>query len=117
MDLIIIGVGAGILAGLFGIGGGVVIVPALLLVARMTPEKAIGTSLAALLLPVGALGAWEYYRGGQVDVRAALLVALGLFLGAWVGAQLALRLPARDLQRVFAVFLVAVAVHLWWTAK
>lgn len=117
MELVIIGVGAGLLSGLFGIGGGLLIVPALMLVVRMTPQKAIGTSLAALLLPVGALGVWEYYRSGQVDVRVALLLALGLFVGAWLGAQLALKLPARDLQRLFAVFLVVVAGRLWWTAK
>jgi len=117
VEFLAIGIAAGMLAGLFGIGGGVVIVPALILVARMPAERAIGTSLAALLLPVGALGAWQYYRSGYVDVRAALLVAGGLFLGAWLGAHVALRLPARELQRVFAVFLVLVAGHLWWTAR
>jgi len=117
VELLAIGVAAGLLAGLFGIGGGVVIVPALILVARMSSERAIGTSLAALLLPVGTLGAWQYYRSGYVDVRAALLVAGGLFLGAWLGAHVALKLPARDLQRAFAVFLVFVAGHLWWSAR
>ncbi|HUQ80360.1 MAG TPA: sulfite exporter TauE/SafE family protein, partial [Gemmatimonadaceae bacterium] len=80
---ILIGVAAGVLSGLFGIGGGVVIVPALLLVARMSPLTATGTSLGALLLPVGALGAWEYYRKGQLDLRVSLLLALGLFVGAF----------------------------------
>jgi uncharacterized membrane protein YfcA len=116
MEFLAIGVAAGILSGLFGIGGGVVIVPGLLLFARMVPEKAIGTSLAALLLPVGALGAWHYYRHGYVDVRVALLIAAGVLLGAWLGAHLALRLPAHDLQRAFAVFLLFMAGHLWWTA-
>lgn len=117
MEFIAIGVAAGLLAGLFGVGGGVVIVPSLILVARMSAERAIGTSLAALLLPVGALGAWQYYRSGFLDLRMALLIALGIFLGAWLGAHLALKLPARDLQRAFAVFLVFVAGHLWWTAR
>lgn len=116
MEFLAIGVCAGILAGMFGIGGGVVIVPALILIASMQPQRATGTSLAALLLPVGALGAWHYYRNGFVDLKAAMWIAAGLFAGAWLGAQLALRLPARDLQRVFAVFLVFIAVHLWWTA-
>ena len=116
MEFVAIGIGAGLLSGMFGIGGGVVIVPALLLVARMSPEKATGTSLAALLLPVGALGAWLYYRNGFVDVRGAALVALGLLVGAWLGAHVALRLPANDLQRAFAVFLLFVAGHLWFTA-
>jgi hypothetical protein len=66
MEFLAIGMVGGILSGLFGIGGGVVIVPALMFVARMKPETATGTSLASLLLPVGALGAWHYYRHGFV---------------------------------------------------
>lgn len=110
-----IGLVAGLLSGVFGIGGGVVIVPGLLL-AKMSPGRAAGTSLAALLLPVGALGAWEYYRSGELDRKAALLIALGLLLGAWLGAHWGVRLPARQVQRAFAAFLAVVAVHLWWTA-
>ena len=113
---ILIGVAAGVLSGLFGIGGGVVIVPALLLVARMSPLTATGTSLGALLLPVGALGAWEYYRKGQLDLRVAMLLALGLFFGAFFGARVAQLLTAVQLKRAFAVFLVLVALRVW-TAK
>jgi uncharacterized membrane protein YfcA len=79
--------------------------------------NAVGTSLAALLLPVGALGAWEYYRAGHVRPLPALWVACGLMLGTWVGSQIGLRLPGKDLQRAFAVFLVLVAGHLWWSAR
>ena len=117
MQYLAIGGIAGILSGLFGIGGGVVIVPALLLIARMKPETATGTSLAALLLPVGALGAYRYYRSGFLDLPVALKLAAGLFVGAWVGAHLALKLSPRDLQRAFAVFLVVVAGHLWNSAS
>ena len=107
---------AGILAGLFGIGGGVVIVPGLILLLRMPPQTATGTTLAALLLPVGALGAWQYYRNGSVDLRAAMLIAVGLMFGAWIGARAGLSLPPRTLQRAFAVFLVLVAGQMWWKA-
>ena len=110
---ILIGVAAGVLSGLFGIGGGVVIVPALLLVGRMTPLTATGTSLGALLLPVGALGAWEYYRKGQLDLRVALLLAVGLFFGAFFGAKFAQLLTPVQLKRAFAVFLVLVAIRVW----
>ena len=116
MELVAVGVAAGVLSGLVGIGGGVVIVSALIMVAKFQPEMATGTSLAALLLPVGALGAWHSWRHGFVDLRAAEWIALGLFLGAWLGVNVALRLPVRDLQWTFAVFLVFVAGHLWWTA-
>ena len=113
MLYILIGAAAGVLSGLFGIGGGVVIVPALLYVARMSQLTATGTSLGALLLPVGALGAWEYYRTGNLDVRAALMIAVGLFFGAFFGAKLAHVLTAIQLKRAFAVFLVLVAVRVW----
>jgi len=112
---VIIGLGAGVLAGLFGIGGGVLIVPALMLVAGMKPVMATGTSLGALLLPVGALGAYEYYRAGHLDFRASLWVAAGLFVGAWFGAKLALSLSPVALKRAFAVFLVIVAIRMWMT--
>ncbi|HVO77109.1 MAG TPA: sulfite exporter TauE/SafE family protein [Candidatus Bathyarchaeia archaeon] len=116
MQFILVGLCAGVLGGLFGLGGGIVIVPALILIARMTPQMATGTSLGALLLPVGFLGAIQYYRSGSLNVRVGLLIALGLFVGIYFGAQLALRLPARELQRAFAVFLVLVAVRLWFKA-
>ena len=113
---VVIGLIAGVLAGLFGIGGGLLIVPALVLVARMPIQVATGTSLGALLLPAGLLGALVYYRAGNLNVKAALLIALGLFVGAWVGAHLAQVIRTPTLTRLFAVFLVAVAVRLWFEA-
>ena len=117
MILVFIGIGffSGILSGLFGIGGGVVIVPALIFLARLAPITATGTSLAALLLPVGALGAWEYYKKGHLNIPAALMIALGLFFGAWIGARLAQQLTPVQLKRAFAVFLVLVAGRMWFS--
>jgi uncharacterized membrane protein YfcA len=111
-----VGLAAGLLAGMFGIGGGIVIGPALILLAKFSPQTATGTSLGALLLPVGALGAWEYYRRGHVNVTASLWIALGLFAGAWFGARLALSLSGPQLQKAFAVFLVIMAVRVWMKA-
>jgi len=111
---LLIGLGAGVLSGLFGIGGGVVIVPALIYLARMQPQTAAGTSFAALLLPVGALGAWEYWRHGNLNAGAGLLVALGLFVGAGVGAKLSLEVSPTALRRAFAVFLALIAVRMWF---
>ncbi len=90
-----------------------VIVAALVSAAGFPIHRATGTSLAALLLPVGVLGVLEYWRGGNVDVRAAGLLAVGLFLGAWVGARWAQHLSGVTLQRAFAVFLVLIAVRMW----
>ena len=112
---IAIGFGAGILSGLFGIGGGLIIVPALILLARFSPITATGTSLAALLLPVGALGAWEYYKRGHLNIPAALFLALGLLFGAWIGARFAHQLSPVQLKRAFAVFLVLVAGRMWFS--
>lgn len=117
MRFLAIGLAAGVLSGLFGIGGGVVIVPALVLLTAMQPQTATGTSLAALLLPVGAFGVWHYYRHGALDLRAAMWIAAGLLAGAWLGANLALRLPARDLQRAFALFLLLAAAQMWRSAR
>jgi uncharacterized protein len=114
---LIIGLGAGVLSGLFGIGGGIVIVPALMFFAKLAPQSATGTSLGALLLPVGALGVWAYWKGGHVDLRASLWIALGLFFGAYVGARFAQTLPPVTMKRMFAVFLVLVATRMWISAK
>jgi uncharacterized protein len=110
---IAIGLAAGVLAGLFGIGGGILIVPALAAFAKMPFKQATGTSLGALLLPVGILGAITYYRSGNLDPKASLLVALGITFGALAGARLAEVIATATLQRAFAVFLVLVAVRLW----
>jgi uncharacterized protein len=111
-----IGLCAGLLSGLFGIGGGIIIVPALMLLARMQPATATGTSLGALLLPVGALGAWQYFKNGHLDMRASLLIALGIFIGAYLGAVAMQQLNPMMAKRVFAVFLVLVSVRIWVTA-
>ena len=113
---LVLGLAAGLLSGLFGIGGGIIIVPSLLLFAKMQPATATGTSLGALLLPVGALGAWQYYKNGHVDVVAGLLIALGIFVGAYFGARVGLSLDPTTTRRTFAVFLVLVSARIWFTA-
>ena len=114
---IVIGIGAGVLSGLFGIGGGIVIVPALIYLAKMTPQTATGTSLGVFLMPVGILGAMTYYRAGNMNVRVTLWVALGLFMGAWFGARLAQTLTSVQLKRAFALLLLFVAGRLLWDTR
>jgi uncharacterized membrane protein YfcA len=111
-----IGLSAGLLSGVFGLGGGIVIVPALLLFGKMAPSTAMGTSLGSLLLPVGALGAWQYYKNGHVNVTASLLIALGLFAGAYFGARIGQVLDPVTAKKSFAVFLVIVSARIWFTA-
>jgi uncharacterized protein len=110
---LITGLIAGVLSGLFGIGGGIVIVPALILALGFTQHKAQGTSLAALLLPVGALGAYKYYQDKNVDINAALAISVGLFTGALAGANIASGLDPITMRKIFALFLVAMAIYLW----
>jgi len=118
--LLTLGLGAGVLSGLFGIGGGIVIVPALVLGFKLSQTSANGTSLLAFLLPVGLLGAINYYRAGRIDIvsaKWALTIAFGIFLGTFLGSRLALSLPEAHLRRAFAVLLVAVAIRLWFSTK
>ena len=92
------------------------IVPALVYFAGMPIKSATGTSLGALLLPVGLLGAMTYWKAGNLEMRSAALVAAGLFFGAWAGARLAQSMNPALLQRLFAVFLVLVAVRMFLKA-
>jgi len=109
-----VGILSGIGAGVFGIGGGVVIVPALTLLAGFSQEMAVGTSLAVLLPPVGFWAAAEYYRQGNVDVKAALVIAPLLFLGAWIGARLAHVLGGYGMKVAFGVFLILLGSWIVW---
>lgn len=109
-----IGLLAGVLSGMFGIGGGVVIVPALIFLASMSLREATGTSLAALIPPVGLLGAWEYYRSGSIHVRTAVLVATGLFVGAYLGAKFILNVPPGPARKLYAVFMVLIGIRMFF---
>ncbi len=110
--VLILGLTAGILGGFFGVGGGVLIVPALVLLLGMSQHTAVGTSLGALLPPVGVLGAWEYYRHGNLNIPYALYLGIGLLIGAYIGAVGAAHLSGLVLRRAFAIFLIFVAVRM-----
>ena len=112
MGYAMLGALAGVVSGLFGIGGAVVIVPALVLLFKYSQHQAQGTSLATLLLPIGFLAAWRYYSAGQVNIKAAAIMALCFFFGGLLGAVLAERISGVWLQRMFGVFLMAIAVKM-----
>jgi uncharacterized membrane protein YfcA len=107
-----IALAAGVLSGLFGVGGGLIIVPGLVLLAGFDATRAAGTSIGALLLPVGVLGAYVYWQAGAIDARAALTLAIGLAIGAFFGAKIAVALPPEALQRAFGVLLLVVGARL-----
>jgi hypothetical protein len=104
-----IGLVGGVVSGLFGVGGAIVMVPAMVLLLHVSQHTANGTSLAALLLPVGVLGVLEYHRRGEVVVSYAVLLALGLFVGVLLGAKLAGSVPDLPLRRAFGGLLLVVA--------
>jgi uncharacterized membrane protein YfcA len=112
LGLVAIGIVAGIGAGMFGIGGGLIIVPALVLVYKISQHAAVGTSLGAILLPVGALGAWVYWKNGNLNVRYALLIAAGLLVGGFVGAKLVEPVSDLTLRRMFGGFLLLVSLRM-----
>lgn len=109
--MLILGLAAGVLGGLFGIGGGLVIVPALVLGWGLDQKTATGTSLFALLWPVGALGVWEYYRRGELRVDLGAWIAIGLVAGILVGAVLNRPMSAANLKRGYGVFLLVVGLY------
>jgi uncharacterized membrane protein YfcA len=105
-----IGLAAGVLSGLFGIGGGVIIMPALIYLAGFDQHRATGTSLAILLPPIGLGAVIEYYRHGGVDIRAAMIVAAAVFVAAWVSSIVANRLSGNYLRLAFGVFVIVLGV-------
>ncbi|NVN92057.1 MAG: sulfite exporter TauE/SafE family protein [Desulfuromonadales bacterium] len=112
----IIGLFGGVTSGLFGVGGGIVIVPALIYWAGFSQHRATGTSLAILLLPIGLAATLEYYRNGNVDLRAAMIIAVTMFVGGWGGALLASQIKGPHLRLLFGVFVSGVGVYLVYGA-
>ncbi len=119
---IAIGIGllAGVCSGLFGIGGGIIIVPLVAAIFQASQQSASATSLVALLLPVGALGVWQYYQSGFIgpeNFKFGGLIALGILFGTFFGAKLAIQLTSDHLAKMFSIFLFIVAVRVWLTSK
>lgn len=109
---IVIGFLAGALSGLIGIGGGVVMIPALVLAFGFQQRLAQGTTLAAMVLPIGIFAAWEYYKSGFVDMRVALLIALGFLVGGYFGARFAVGIDEAILKKVFGAVLFVLSIKL-----
>jgi len=110
--LICLGMLAGMTSGMIGIGGGIIIVPVLVIFFRFSQQLAQGTTLALMVPPLGAFAAWSYYRQGYVDVRTAAVICLGFLAGSVLGADLALRIPTEVLTRIFGALLVGIGMKM-----
>jgi uncharacterized membrane protein YfcA len=111
---IVAGIVAGLAGGFFGVGGGVIIVPFLVLALRFDQHKAQGTSLLALALPVAGVGAYSYWSEGKVHVAVALCIAAGIALGSFLGSRIALGVSASTMRKAFCLFLTLVAAYLFF---
>ena len=110
--LIAIGIISGIMAGMLGIGGAIIMVPALVFVMGLNQHTAQGTSLAVMLPPIGIIAAFNYYKAGQVNIKFALILAAAFLIGSYFGSKLALNLPQPVLKKIFGILLILVAARM-----
>ncbi|HAX62205.1 MAG TPA: permease [Elusimicrobia bacterium] len=111
---LIVGLVAGIMGGLFGLGGGTVLIPVLIYFFKMTQHQAQGTSLAAMIPPIGLLAALKYYQAGHINIKIAAFVAFGFFVGGFFGAALAQPISDSILKKIFGVFIVLVGLNMFF---
>ena len=105
MILILIGLAGGVLSGMFGVGGGIIIVPAFVFFLGMSQHEAQGTSIGLMLLPIGILAAYNYHQSGNMDIKAALIVAAAFVLGGYFGSKISLGLDQVLIKRIFGVLM------------
>ena len=115
--LLVIGLISGALSGLVGIGGGIIIVPALIFFLGFSQKLAQGTSLGILLLPIGILAVLQFYKAGYVSIPTVLMVALGFIAGSYFGSRIALSLPQETVKKLFAILILIVALKLLFFDK
>src|SRR5258708_25887648 len=104
--LVLVGLLAGMLSGLVGLGGGVIIVPALVFVLGFSQHQAQGTSLGILLLPAGIFAVMNYYKKGYIDMKVVIILFIGFLIGGFLGSKLSLNLPQATLKKIFSVVLI-----------
>ena len=117
VEVILLGLAVGVLVGLMGIGGGIVLVPAMVYLLQMDQHMAQGTSLFLQLPPIGLGALYLYWKKGNVNLRAGLVCALGFLLGGYLGSLGALEIPSKHLRGFFGVFLMVAALLLWWQTR
>ncbi|MCX6326657.1 MAG: sulfite exporter TauE/SafE family protein [Bacteroidia bacterium] len=114
MLLILIGIGilTGVMAGMLGIGGAIIMIPALVFFMGFSQQTAQGTSLAVMLPPIGIIAAYNYYKAGQVNIKFAIILAVFFLVGSYFGSKLALNLPQTLLKKIFGILLLLVAAKM-----
>jgi len=115
--ILIIGLAAGVLSGMVGVGGGIIVVPALVYFLAFSQQQAQGTSLGLLLLPAGIFAVINYYKEGYVDYRVVGLLAVGFIGGSFFGSKIALSLPQETVKKVFAILMLIVAIKMLFIDK
>jgi uncharacterized protein len=115
--VVLMGLVVGVLVGIAGIGGGVVLVPAMVYLLGMDQHMAQGTSLFLQLPPLGLGAMLTYWRNGHVDVWAGVMCGLGFFLGGYFGSKVAIQMDSRDLKGAFGIFLIVASLLLWWKSR
>jgi len=110
--LIVIGILTGVMAGMLGIGGAIIMIPALVFILGISQQTAQGTSLAVMLPPIGIIAAYNYYKAGQVNIKFAIVLALFFLIGSYFGSKLALSVPQPVLKKVFGILLLLVAAKM-----
>jgi hypothetical protein len=110
--LILIGLIAGIFSGLIGLGGAIIIIPALIYIIGMDQYEAQGTSLAVMLPPIGLLAVYNYWKAGQMNIRYGLIIALAFLIGGYIGSSFALQIPLQILRKIFGFVLIGIALQI-----
>jgi hypothetical protein len=110
--LIVIGLLAGVFGGMVGLGGGVIMIPAMVYLMGMSQHAAQGTSLAVMLPPVGLFAVMNYYKAGQLNMKYALIIAAAFLIGGYFGSKIALNIPVSLMKKIFGVVLIAMALHM-----
>jgi uncharacterized membrane protein YfcA len=115
--LIIIGLVAGTLGGMVGLGGGIILIPALILIMKLDQQTAQGTSIAIMLPPIGLFAVYNYYKAGYVNIKYAFVIAMAFMVGGYFGSVLALKLSPDVMRKVFSVILVVIAIKMFFSGK
>lgn len=113
--LLLVGVVTGFMAGMLGIGGAIIMVPALIYILGFSQHMAQGTSLVVMLPPIGIIAAYNYWKAGQVDIKVAIILVITFLLGSYFGSKLATTLPQATLRKIFAILLLLVATRMLFT--